>query len=323
MFLQSFFMGLLFFIAGFFVPPSFDKKGPRKFLRDRAFRLGLPVLFYMFVLGPVTEYFLAHSWSAPHSSFAREWWRHIVDLEILSENGPLWFCLALLIFSAVYVLVRARRSNAKLIYSSAPPGTARLILFCLAMAALTFLVRLLMPAGRSFLNMQLGDFPQYVLLFAAGIYAARAGWLLKLPFAAGIRWLMLALTVGVAAWLAIVITGGALQGNIKAYSGGWHWQSAAINTWEAFTGVGLCFGFLVLFREKFNFQGPLAKFLSANAFSAYVFHPPVVIAFARVMYRVAWHPLAKFTVLTCAATAVTFALSAGVFRRAPVLRRIL
>jgi fucose 4-O-acetylase-like acetyltransferase len=53
MYLQSFFMGLLFFIAGCLVPSSFDRKGPSRFLRDRALRLGLPVLFYMLVLGPV------------------------------------------------------------------------------------------------------------------------------------------------------------------------------------------------------------------------------------------------------------------------------
>ena len=55
MYLQSFFMGLLFFVAGFFLPSSLHRKGPVRLMRDRAFRLGLPVLFYMFVLGPFTE----------------------------------------------------------------------------------------------------------------------------------------------------------------------------------------------------------------------------------------------------------------------------
>src|ERR1700733_7558724 len=45
--LQSFFMGFLFFIAGFFVPKAYDSKGPARFLRDRAFRLGLPLLLFM------------------------------------------------------------------------------------------------------------------------------------------------------------------------------------------------------------------------------------------------------------------------------------
>src|SRR5258708_24678399 len=74
--LQSFFMGLLFFIAGYFVPESFDRKGPARFLRDRAFRLGLLVLFFMLVLGPLTDYYVSHSWTSPHS-LAHEWWAHI------------------------------------------------------------------------------------------------------------------------------------------------------------------------------------------------------------------------------------------------------
>jgi len=53
MYLHAFFMGLLFFVAGFFAPGSLDRKGTKQFIRDRAFRLGLPVLFYMFVLGPI------------------------------------------------------------------------------------------------------------------------------------------------------------------------------------------------------------------------------------------------------------------------------
>ena len=55
-FLQSFFMGFLFFIAGYFVPGAYDKKGPGKFLMDRAYRLGLPLLFFVFLLQPISIY---------------------------------------------------------------------------------------------------------------------------------------------------------------------------------------------------------------------------------------------------------------------------
>lgn len=323
-FLQSFFMGLLFFIAGFFVPSSFDRKGPWRFFRDRLFRLGLPVLFYMLLLGPVTEYFVAHSWRATHSSFPREWWRHIIDLESLSESGPLWFCLALLIFSAAYVLLRALSVNrTPTRVNSRPPGTGALICFALSMAASMFLIRLVQPSGSSFFNMQLGDFSQYVLLFSAGVLAARGQWLLKLPFVPGMRWLVVTLTAGFAAWLAILIAGGALAGNTKSYSGGWYWQSAAINLWESFSCVGFCFGLLTLFRRCFHSQGRLARFLSANAFSVYVFHPPVVILSARALYGISFDPLIKFLIVTWAGVVITFVLSALLFRRIPLLRSIL
>jgi glucans biosynthesis protein C len=106
MYLQSSFMGLLFFVAGVFVPPSID----------RAFRLGLPVSLYMFVLGSVTEYYISHSWTAPYS-FAHEWVHHITDLEVLQG----------LIFSA---------------------GNAALLAFALIIAAGRFLIRGLFPDRR-------------------------------------------------------------------------------------------------------------------------------------------------------------------------------
>jgi glucan biosynthesis protein C len=112
MYLQSFFMGLLFFIAGYFAPSSIGRKGTLQFVRERAFRLGLPVLFYMFVLGPITEYFCAHSWNSTEpTSFANEWVKHIRNGEFLQENGPLWFCLALLIFSVAYAGLRELRGG--------------------------------------------------------------------------------------------------------------------------------------------------------------------------------------------------------------------
>ncbi len=325
MYLQSFFMALLFFIAGTLVPASFDRKGPLRFLRERAFRLGLPVLFYMFVLGPITEYYCAHSWNSTEpTSFANEWVKHIRNGEFLQESGPLWFCLALLIFSLVYVVLRVLLpgKDGRDEYGQAP-GTGKLAGFAIAMASLTFLVRLALPSGASFLNMHLGDFPQYILLFTAGILAARGQWLSKFSNSLGIRWLAIGLPVGFAAWFIILRAGGAFAGKDAAYSGGWHWQAGCLNLWESFTCVTMCYGLLVVFREAFNWQGGLAKFLSDNAFSVYVFHPPIVIMAARMLHYLPWPPILKFVILTCIGVVVSFALSAAVFRRIPLLRRIL
>ena len=325
MYLQSFFMGLLFFIAGFFVPSSFERKGPLQFLRERGFRLGVPVLFYMFVLGPITEYFCSHSWNSTEpTSFANEWVKHIRNGEFLQENGPLWFCLALLIFSAVYTALRLLFPGIKSGGGDRqPPNTGKLLGFALVLAGSTFVVRLALPSGTSFLNMHLGDFSQYVLLFSAGILAARGEWLLKLSFSSGIRWLLIVLPAGFVAWFIIIWAGGALVGNSAVYSGGWHWQGACLNLWESFTCVAMCYGLLVIFAGAFNWQGRLAKFLSNNAFSVYVFHPPIVIMAGRMLHGFWWPSVLKFVVLTCIGVVVSFALSAAVFRRVPLLQRIL
>ncbi len=319
MYLQSFFMGLLFFIAGYFVPGSYDRKGPSGFLRDRAIRLGLPVLFYMFVIGPVTEYYVAHSWTSTEpTSFVHEWVKHIRNGQFLQENGPLWFCLALLIFSAVFVAVRQlRRGSLQAPAEQGAPGTAKLITFALGMAAFSFVVRIGRPP--SVLNMHLGDFPQYILLFAAGISAGQRKWLPELKFAAGIRWLAVVLPIGLVGWLGLLWVGR----QTGSLSDGLHWQSAGFCLWESFSCVALSYSLLVIFRERFNAQGRLSRFMSENAFSVYVFHPPMVILAARLMHGLTWHPLIKFVMLTVIGTAATFALSALLFRRIPVLRRIL
>ena len=325
MYLQSFFMGLLFFLAGYFVPASLDRKGPKEFLRDRTFRLGLPVLFYMFVLGPITEYFCAHSWTSTEpTSFPNEWIKHIRNEEFLQENGPLWFCLALLIFSIFYVSMRLliSRSNTTWEYGR-PPTTLQLIGLALAMAGLTFVVRLVLPSGFSFLNMHLGDFPQYILLFSGGILASRKRWLQNMNLSSGICWLAIVLPVGLAAWLTILLKGGALSGKDEAFSGGWHWQAASMNLWESFSCVAICYGLLAIYARKFNSQGPLAKFCSDNAFSVYVFHPPILILAARGLHVLDWPAIPKFILLTTIAAIASFVLSAAVFRRIPLLRDIL
>ena len=81
-------MGLLFAVSGYFARASLLRKGPALFLRDRLFRLGLPVILYMLVIGPVTEFYLAGSWRhGPGVSFFADWWRHITNGEVLSEFG--------------------------------------------------------------------------------------------------------------------------------------------------------------------------------------------------------------------------------------------
>ena len=96
--LQGFFMALLFFVAGYFVPRSFDAKGARSFLTGRLVRLGLPTLLFVALLGPLTEY-LVHPW--PLQSLGRELSSYVLGGAFLSGTGPLWFCAALMIFSAL------------------------------------------------------------------------------------------------------------------------------------------------------------------------------------------------------------------------------
>ena len=311
-FLQAFFMAALFFIAGYFSAAAFDRKGFATFVRDRFFRLGVPTLLYMLAIGPLTQYFLSWTWG--NGGFGHQWMVHLKDGEWLSETGPMWFCAALLAFSVAYGLARLagwRESSIEL------RGGA-IAIFVAVMALATFLVRIAIDGGASVLNMHPGDFPQYVLMFAAGAYGYRGDWLARLSGRSCLRWAALALSLSVPLFAALVAFGGGLQGDTAQYSGGFNPVSAGKCLWEALICVGMGFLMLAVFRRYFNEQGPLARFLSDNAFGVYLIHPPVLIACAILLHPLAWPAIAKAALLTALAAIGSFAASAFIVRKSPL-----
>lgn len=324
-FMQAYFMGLLFFIAGYFVPNAFDRKGFHKFLGDRAMRLGIPTLIYMlFINTIIVYYFLAFQWTRPRPPFGQYFLGYVASLDFLGGSGPMWFAFALLIFTAIYAIFRLYSSHLKPQKSiAALPGHIAVIELGLLISACTFAVRLVQPLGTSIMNMQLGYFSQYVILFIVGIIAYRRDWLDLIPYSFGMIWFKAALVGGSTFFIAILALGGGAAGDFSRYIGGLYWQSAAFALWESFFCLGVSLGIIVLFRERNNKQGKLAEFMSKNSFSAYVFHAPILIVVTLALRSFAWHPLLKFAVAVAIVVPLCFLASELVFRRIPLLKRVL
>jgi surface polysaccharide O-acyltransferase-like enzyme len=97
LFNDSFFMALMFLVSGLFVRDSLVRKGWAIFLRDRAWRLGVPFLISVFVLMPVAYYptFLRyHLPGTTDFSFLHFWW-HTLTVGPW-PSGPAWFLWVLL-----------------------------------------------------------------------------------------------------------------------------------------------------------------------------------------------------------------------------------
>jgi glucan biosynthesis protein C len=311
-FLQAFFMAALFFISGYFSAAAFDRKGLASFVRDRCLRLGVPTLLYMFAIGPLTQYFLSWTWGS--GGFGHQWLVHLKDGEWLSETGPMWFCAALLMLSVVYGLARAMGWRERAIV----PTGGGIAIFIAIMAASTFAVRIAIDGGASVLNMHPGDFPQYILMYVAGAWGYRGDWLAKLAERFCLRWAAFALLLSVPLFAALVAFGGGLDGDTARYSGGFNPVSAGKCLWEALVCVGMGLLMLAVYRRHFNEQGPLARFLSDNAFGVYLIHPPVLIACAILLHPLAWPAIAKAALLTILAGVGSFAASAFVVRKSPL-----
>ncbi|NLW48769.1 MAG: acyltransferase family protein, partial [Firmicutes bacterium] len=85
--------------------------------------------------------------------------------------------------------------------------------------------------------------------------------------------------------------------------------------------VGVCLGLLVLFREKYNTQGKLSRFLSENAFGVYVFHTPILVVLSMALRNITIYPLLKMLLMSIIAFPVCFGFS-YLIRRIPWFKSI-
>jgi len=322
---QSFFMGLLFLVSGYFVPGSYDRKGPRRFLWDRLLRLGIPLLIYDYLLNPLlVGVLMTAGVLGAHRSF-RQWaLNYYTGFHV--GTGPLWFVEALLLFVLLYAALRLvwKRPPRAIEHDGYVPGHASLVALALGLGLFSFLVRIRLPVGWELdhLNLQLPFFPQYVALFILGVVAYRRNWLLRLPRQLARPWLALAVIL-IAVVLPLLATlGGVMKGDISKLTGGWHWQALAYALWEQLLGVSLMAGLLILFRERFNAQGRLARAAAASSYTVYIVHAPVIVLFALAVQSVHLYPLLKYAVVASVIIPLSFVL-AHLLRKLPAAQRIL
>jgi peptidoglycan/LPS O-acetylase OafA/YrhL len=320
-FTQAWFMGLLFFTAAVFAARSLAKRGTAAFIKERLFRLGIPLLIYMFVIEPCIAYFIMNyddvrSAYSPIQAYAG----YITSFSWIGSTGPLWFAEALILFCLAYALVRLVRPL-KDGTGTTPPSARAIALIILATGLAAFSIRLFFPIGSSVLNLQFSFFASYIALFILGILAGEGGWFETLIDRFGLRWFVAVLAVGIPLWCLLMVTGGALRGKIPI-DGGLYWQSFAYAFWEAFVAVGFSLGITAFFKKYLNRENAATRFLADNAFGVYMFHAPILIMVS-LAFRDWYAPLlAKHALVAPLAFAASLAFSA-LIRRIPPMKAIL
>lgn len=311
LFNQAYFMSLFFLLAAYFTPAAYDRKGVRGFLKDRGLRLGLPLLAFTFVIGPIAALWL-------YFTYARDtpYWRYYLPS---TGTGVAWFIAALLLFSLGYALWRRFAGpTAGQQRPSAPPPAARIIVaFTLGLAVASYLARIPFPVGYfvPWINFQFGYFPQYIAMFVVGLLAYRRNWLATIPARAGIVGLIAALVATVICLPLALISG-------EVAFGGGTWQSFLYSLWDSTVSVGMALALLTFFRARFNGTGRVWRFLSGGAYSAYLIHPLILVAVGLALSGLTAHPLLKFALAAAIALPLCFGCAA-LIRKLPFAGRVL
>jgi peptidoglycan/LPS O-acetylase OafA/YrhL len=323
---QAFFMGLLFLLAGYFLPGSLARHGMLGYVKERLLRLGIPILVFGLVIGPATIALGLTAKGIPFTTSLLALWSHGSF-----AVGPLWFAVALLIFTAGFLAWRSLApspgSEADTPQPRYFPSNAMLAIAALATGAAAFALRLAWPVGTTpALDLQPGYFASYVVLFAAGCIGARGEWLSHVPSRQRRLWMIVA-TIAIAAsavQILAVSTGGTVYTGTASASplGGWNVHAATYALWEPLVAWGVILGLVHLFEQRFLALGPAWSALARRSYAIYVIHPPVVVGIALAWRDVPAPYLAKFTITGTLATLACFWI-AGLLLRIPGINRVL
>ncbi|QZT38469.1 acyltransferase [Halosquirtibacter xylanolyticus] len=312
---QSFFMGMFFMLSSYFLYFSATKNSSPKVIKDKLIRLGLPLLVYMFALSPIVN-------GICKIGYGRDvtWRDFVMDIHHLGA-GPLWFVVALLLFSIVALIFKEswlshKNDNHRFHFKNT-------ILIALFTAMISFIIRCIIPLGYSLpiLNFQLGHFAQYIVLFYVGLCLAKQNWLDQIQLLSPKKWLIIVLCLIFIFFPLVFVINSLLGGNITSFMGGVNWQSLAFCIWEQLTGFGIIILLIQLFQQKYNHTDALMKTLAQNTYLVYIIHP-IILATCSVMLKDI--PLTKglkFIILSPTCIFLTFFLSIQI-RRIPIIRKV-
>jgi hypothetical protein len=304
-------LGPLFLLGGVFAAASLARKGPRGFVDGRLLRLGVPLLLFVAVIDPLTDYLS----DLPEDQRAGLW-ASLAPGSKVRDFGPLWFVAALLTFSLVYAAWRWWRPTG----TGAALRPRQLVIAAAVIAAGSFAVRLRWPwTGDTFLTLRWQEWPQGAALFILGVLWGERGWLGRIPLVWSRRCGQVA-GAGLVAFSLLVAVTSVADEELEPLLGGWHWQSLAFAVLEGVIAVTFSLWLVAWFGRRWTQQGRLAARASRGAYAAYLLHPPVLVLVSIAALPLPLPPEAKFVLVAAAGMLAAFTVGWAVTRSALIAR---
>lgn len=307
-------MAAMFLVAGYFAMPSLRRRGRGGFVREKLTRIGVPWVFGVVILAPALTYlsYVSRGIPMPYLQFwTTDFWGPRY------QQSVYWFLGVLLaLFLLLVIAVQARPSLAqRSTGGGTAPWRALAVVFVAAVAGAAAAAPFFglddwQPVGW-LLMIQPARAALYPAFFVLGVHAERQGWLAGDGWRPHVRiWIPAAVIAGVAyvgfraagysTTIGARIEGGVLfvafclAAVLAAVAGFSRWVDSSARAWRT---------------------------LADNAFGIYYVHPLVLYPGALLLLGVAMPGPLKATVLLAVTIALSLAISAGILRKAPILRR--
>jgi peptidoglycan/LPS O-acetylase OafA/YrhL len=336
LFNDSFFMAFMFFVSGLFIRDSLTRKGPAVFLRDRAWRLGVPYLVSVFVLMPIAYYptFLRyHLPGTTDFNFLHFWW-HTLTIGPW-PSGPAWFLWVLLALDAVAAAIwsiapRAIEMLGKPVFALRHRPMLAFAAFLIGSIALYLPMRLAfgdsswLELGRFPLPIQTSRILLYAGYFFAGVGVGAVG-LRAGPLAEdgefSKRWRV---------WLGFALAFyGAILVLVYAHHNWLADPDSPPLSWR--TGYGLAFA---MFSAAMVFAVPaiflrfassgwrLLDAMQPSAYGVYLLHYIFIIWLQYAVYDFSWPAGVKAAIVMVGTLAISWGLTA-LLRKIPLVARMI
>lgn len=313
-------LACFFLISGYFTPGSLDRKGTWWFIKDRFIRIGIPLGIFALIIRPTMVYLLKRDTLPLQYSY--------LENILLFKNaapGPAWFLEVLLVFSLLYAAWRALNpSSRQRNRETRPfPGNGTIILFILILATFTFVMRIHLPSEKQIFHLRLGNYAEYVAFFFGGIVAYRNRWLEKLTDAVGKQWTVIT-AVAVCVYIFFIVQAWGTGESLSFLRGGFSLKTLIATYVGTFIAVGSSICLVYLFRTYLNSQPGVIGPMTQDAYAAFIFHSPIIVAVTYYMQDTAvFHPFIKFLSAFVAGTALCFLICHFFVRKIPYAKRVL
>jgi surface polysaccharide O-acyltransferase-like enzyme len=336
LFTDSFFMACMFLISGLFVYDSLLRSGTADYLRQRAWRLGIPLLVSIFVLIPIAYYASFLRYHLPGTTdfnFFHFWWRMVTVGPW--PSGQSWFLWVLLVFDLVAALLRSRipgmlESLGQSISALRERPITAFAAFAILSIAAYLPLHLTVGDGAWY---EPGHYPfpiqtSRILLYPAyfftgvgiGVVSLKAG-ILSENGAIVKRW---AVWLGIAALFygGILLLVYAHHNWVANFRLPPLWWRTAYGTVFAMFSAAMAFTLLTTSLRLAHFSNRLLDAMQPSAYGIYLFHYIFIIWLQYAVYDASFHAGMKFAIVFIGTLSGSWVITL-LLRRIPVVARMI